>query len=98
MLKVLIADDEQLICSMITKMIPWEEAGLIPAGTANNGVEILEKIESEKPDIVITYSIKPNVYAGFLCSRSNTSYFANVQGLGTAFQSQPMASFATVRR
>lgn len=52
-------------------------------------------LKNEKPDIVITYSIKPNVYAGFLCSRSNTAYFPNVQGLGTAFQSQPMASFAT---
>ena len=61
MLKVLIADDEQLICSMITKMIPWEEAGLIPAGTANNGVEILEKIESEKPDIVITDIRMPGI-------------------------------------
>ena len=52
-------------------------------------------IKDEKPDIVITYSIKPNVYAGFLCRRMKIPYFVNVQGLGTAFQSQPMALIAT---
>lgn len=52
-------------------------------------------LKQEKPDIVITYSIKPNVYAGYLCRRLKIPYFVNVQGLGTAFQSQPMAMLAT---
>lgn len=52
-------------------------------------------LKEEKPDIVITYSIKPNVYAGYLCRRMKILYFVNVQGLGTAFQSQPMAFIAT---
>ena len=26
-------------------------------------------LKEEKPDLVITYSIKPNVYAGYACSR-----------------------------
>lgn len=52
-------------------------------------------LKSEKPDIVITYSIKPNVYAGYLCRRMKIPYYVNVQGLGTAFQSQPMAMIAT---
>ena len=52
-------------------------------------------LKEEKPDIVITYSIKPNVYAGLICRKINIPYFVNVQGLGTAFQSQPMATIAT---
>ena len=52
-------------------------------------------LKEEKPDIVITYSIKPNVYAGYLCRRLKIPYFVNVQGLGTAFQSQPIAIIAT---
>ena len=52
-------------------------------------------IKEEKPDIVITYSIKPNVYAGYICRKKKVPYFVNVQGLGTAFQSQPMAMIAT---
>ena len=52
-------------------------------------------IKNEEPDKVITYSIKPNVYAGFLCRRMKIPYYVNVQGLGTAFQSEPMATIAT---
>lgn len=53
-------------------------------------------LKDEKPDKVITYSIKPNVYAGYLCRRMKIPYYVNVQGLGTAFQSQPMATIATM--
>lgn len=53
-------------------------------------------LKDEKPDKVITYSIKPNVYAGYLCRRMKIPYYVNVQGLGTAFQSQPMAAIATM--
>lgn len=52
-------------------------------------------IKEEKPDIVITYSIKPNVYAGNICKRKKIPYFVNVQGLGTAFQTKKMAIIAT---
>lgn len=53
-------------------------------------------LRQEKPDLVITYSIKPNVYAGMLCGFFKIPYFVNVQGLGTAFQSDKMASLATI--
>lgn len=52
-------------------------------------------LKSEKPDLVITYSIKPNVYGGILCQRLHIPYFVNVQGLGTAFQSKRMAAVAS---
>lgn len=54
MLKVLIADDEQMICDMIIKMIDWSSKGLEVAGTASNGPDVLAKIEELTPDIVIT--------------------------------------------
>ncbi len=37
-----------------------------------------------KPDIVFTYTIKPNVYAGMACAAMGIPYAANVTGLGTA--------------
>jgi glycosyltransferase involved in cell wall biosynthesis len=43
-------------------------------------------LSEEKPSLVITYSIKPNIYAGLLCRCMHIPYCANVQGLGTAFQ------------
>lgn len=40
-----------------------------------------------KPDIVLTYTIKPNFYGGLLCRWLGIKYIATVTGLGTAFQS-----------
>ncbi len=44
---------------------------------------ILRKI---KPDIVFTYTIKPNVYGGMACQACGIPYLSNVTGLGTAIQ------------
>ena len=36
------------------------------------------------PDVVLTYTIKPNIYGGLACRRLGTPYLVNVTGLGTA--------------
>ena len=53
-------------------------------------------LKEEKPDMVITYSIKPNVYGGLACRLVGIPYCANVQGLGTAFQRKGLTRFVTV--
>lgn len=40
-------------------------------------------LKSEKPDIVFTNNIKPNVYAGIACQLLKIPYIANITGLGT---------------
>ncbi len=52
-------------------------------------------LDTEKPDLVITYSIKPNIYAGMLCAGKGIPYCANVQGLGTAFEKPALSQFVT---
>lgn len=47
-------------------------------------------IQRLKPDIVFTYTIKPNVYGGMVCSILNVPYVANVTGLGTAVENGGM--------
>ena len=42
-------------------------------------------LKTEKPDMVITYSIKPNIYAGFACRYLKIPYCVNIQGLGTYY-------------
>lgn len=44
-------------------------------------------IKHEKPDLVISYTIKPNVYGGFACRMLKIPYAVNITGLGTAFES-----------
>ena len=52
-------------------------------------------LKTEQPDLVITYSIKPNIYGGLACRLAGIPYCANVQGLGTAFQRKGLAQFVT---
>lgn len=44
---------------------------------------LMEKVQ---PDIVFTYTIKPNVYGGMACAKRKISYVANITGLGTAVE------------
>lgn len=41
----------------------------------------------EQPDLVITYTIKPNIYAGLVCKKLKIPYFSNITGLGSAIMS-----------
>lgn len=52
-------------------------------------------LKTVRPDMVITYSIKPNIYAGFACRQRGIPYCVNVQGLGTAFQKPILAGIVT---
>lgn len=45
----------------------------------SNYKKLLKKI---KPDIVFTFTIKPNVYGGIACAKLKVPYVANITGLG----------------
>ncbi len=53
------------------------------------------QLKNVRPDLVITFSIKPNIYAGYLCSRKRISYASVVQGLGSAFEKPVLAILVT---
>ena len=53
-------------------------------------VEYLKMIRKIRPDMVITYTIKPNLYGGMVCRMLRVPYAMNITGLGTAFQSENM--------
>ena len=44
---------------------------------------LLKKVE---PDVVLTYTIKPNVYGGYACKKRHIPYIVNVTGLGTSIE------------
>ena len=43
-------------------------------------------IKREKPDIVLTYTIKPNIYGGFACRLLKVPYLSTITGLGSTFE------------
>jgi len=53
-------------------------------------MKYLKIINRVQPDIVLTYTIKPNIYGGMACSLKNIPYIATVTGLGSAFEKGPL--------
>lgn len=76
---------------------PVDRRGINPAtdfGLIRNYFRILKEIS---PDLVITYTIKPNIYGCFSCRVKKIPYAANITGLGTAFQNEGMLKkFVTI--
>lgn len=50
-----------------------------------------------KPDRVLTYTIKPNIYGGLACSIKGVPYICNITGLGTAIENSSLLSRALLR-
>ena len=45
-------------------------------------------IKHIKPDVVLTYTIKPNIYGGLAAKKYKMPYIANITGLGTAVEKE----------
>lgn len=43
-----------------------------------------------KPDVVLTYTIKPNIYGNLCCRRRHIPYLVNITGLGSVFENGGM--------
>lgn len=52
-------------------------------------------IRKVKPNIVFTYTIKPNIYAGMACASLDIPYVANITGLGTAVENKGLLQLVT---
>lgn len=53
-------------------------------------------INTVKPDIVFSYTIKPNIYGGMACALTGTRYAVNITGLGTAVENGGIMQKLTV--
>ena len=79
---------EEMDCSLIR--IPMERRGMNPFHDMKLLISYISVIKQEHPDLVITYTIKPNAYGGIACRLLHVPYAANITGLGTAFQNDGM--------
>lgn len=43
-------------------------------------------LKEVKPDLVLTYTIKPNIYGGLACRMAHIPYAVNITGLGSAIE------------
>ncbi|MDY2699328.1 MAG: glycosyltransferase family 4 protein [Lachnospiraceae bacterium] len=75
---------EELGCQLI--VTDFERRGNNPIRDLGLFMNYLRLLKEQKPDIVLTYTIKPNLYGGLACRVSKVPYLINVTGLGTALE------------
>lgn len=75
---------KKMNCSL--KEIFIDRRGMNPLKDLKLFSDIYSNIKKMLPDLVITYTIKPNIYGGMACRLLKIPYVVNITGLGTAFQ------------
>lgn len=75
---------KELGCSYIETSV--DRRGINPITDLKLFFTYRKLIRSVKPDMVITYTIKPNIYGGVAARLAKKSYAMNITGLGTAFE------------
>lgn len=75
---------EQIKCRIVNTSI--DRRGINPIKDFNLLITYFRILKKEKPDRVLTYTIKPNIYGGLISRFLKVSYAVNITGLGTTFQ------------
>ena len=65
---------------------PFERRGNNPVKDFGLFLTYTGMLKRDKPDVVLTYTIKPNLYGGLACRMKKIPYLCNVTGLGTAIE------------
>jgi glycosyltransferase involved in cell wall biosynthesis len=73
-----------------------ERRGTNPINDMKLLFQYIKVIKCIKPDVVLTYTIKPNIYGGIACSITKTSYLTNITGLGTAIENSGLIQKITL--
>lgn len=82
----LIKNLENMGCQFIET--PVDRRGINPITDLGLFLRYLKIIRNVKPDLIVTYTIKPNIYGGLASRILKVPYAANITGLGTAFQKE----------
>ncbi|MBQ7545962.1 MAG: glycosyltransferase family 4 protein [Clostridia bacterium] len=85
---------EQMGCTFIPT--PIDRRGINPKTDLRLLRRYRAMLRELRPDLVITYTIKPNIYGGIAARLSGIPYAANITGLGTAFETHgPLRTLVT---
>lgn len=82
---------QDLGCKFIN--FEFNRRGINPFADLKQLFRYIKVLKSVKPDVVLTYTIKPNVYGGMACQWLKVPYIANVTGLGTTIENGGLLSF-----
>lgn len=75
---------EDLGCRFIDTNV--DRRGINPKNDIGLILTYRNLLKQEKPDVVLSYTIKPNLYGGLACKWAKVPQLANITGLGTAVE------------
>jgi galacturonosyltransferase len=80
------------------KFIPLEidRRGVNPIKDLNLIKKIKRLLKKEKPDFLLTFTIKPNLYGAYAAKKFKIKHIANVTGLGTAVENNGLLQKLTL--
>lgn len=76
---------EEMGCTVVKT--PISRFGTNPIHEFRTLASYLQVIRSFTPDIILTYTAKPNIYGGMASQLASVPYLTTITGLGAAFQS-----------
>ncbi|MGN4447332.1 glycosyltransferase family 4 protein [Bacillus cereus group sp. MYBK79-1] len=85
---------KELGCNFIET--PISRRGTNPITDLKLLINYKKIIREVKPDLVLTYTIKPNIYGGLACKMSGIPYISNITGLGSAVENGGLLQKITV--
>lgn len=77
---------KELGCQYIETAV--DRRGINPIKDLKLLLKYIKIIRNIKPDYLLTYTIKPNIYGGIACRITKTKQIANITGLGTALENK----------
>lgn len=66
--------------------LPIDRRGMNPLHDSKLFHQYRAILKEVKPDLVLTYTIKPNIYGGLACRMAHIPYAVNITGLGSAIE------------
>ena len=81
---VFISELVQLGCHFLDT--PIDRRGMNPLHDSKLFHQYRAILKEVKPDLVLTYTIKPNIYGGLACRMAHIPYAVNITGLGSAIE------------
>lgn len=78
-------DELQALADRVIEL-PIDRRGMNPARDAKLLGQYRAILKRLRPDLVLTYTIKPNIYGGLACRELHIPYAVNITGLGSAIE------------
>ena len=78
-------DELQALADRVIEQ-PIDRRGMNPARDAKLLQQYRVLLKRLRPDLVLTYTIKPNIYGGLACRALHIPYAVNITGLGSAIE------------